>query len=499
MLLFWFLLLSVFTYYLMQRSIAPITRTPTWLLWLVVMTPLLFLTTWSLVQGDEQPPTGLVLSLFILCPILYWGLIQAGRRPTPTPTPSTSDKADQVGDASALAQTAKKAELRPINKQEEADLQHCFPWSVYFLQNIEYRPQAMICRGQLRTSPNEAYDTVSDNVKRHFGDRFLVVFQEGLNGKPFFALVPNPQAAKTAEAEKTGGKRAEPLARPGLAIALLLTTLFTTTAAGVFLSGVSDEQIQENPDLFLTGLPYALALLAILGTHEMGHYLAARHYKIQATLPYFIPIPFFLGTFGAFIQMRSPVPNRRALFDVGIAGPLSGLVMAVPLLLFGLTQSEIVPISDNTSLLNFESLDPSASVMLALLSKLALGSQISADQAISLSPIAIAGCLGLVVTALNLMPVGQLDGGHIVHAMYGQRTGAIIGQVARVLVLLLALIHREFMLWAILLFFIPAVDEPALNDVSELNPQRDILGLVSLVMLVLIVLPAPQSLSNLLF
>jgi membrane-associated protease RseP (regulator of RpoE activity) len=505
MLLFWFLLLSVFTYYLVQRSVAPITRTPTWLLWLVVMTPLLFLTAWSLVQGEEQPPTGVVLSLFILCPILYWGLIQAGRRPTPKP--STSDKSDQAGadisgaPASAPATAAQKAELRPINKQEEADLQHCFPWSVYFLQNIEYRPQAMICRGQLRTSPNVAYDTVSDNVKSHFGDRFLVVFQEGLNGKPFFALVPNPQSAKAAEAEtdQVRKKQSEPLARPGLAIALLITTLFTTTAAGVFLSGVSDEQIQENPDLFLTGLPYALALLAILGTHEMGHYLAARYYKIKATLPYFIPIPFFLGTFGAFIQMRSPVPNRRALFDVGIAGPLSGLVMAVPLLLIGLNQSELVPISDNTSLLNFESLDPSASVMLALLSKLALGSQLSADQAINLSPIAIAGCLGLVVTALNLMPVGQLDGGHIVHAMYGQRTGAIIGQVARVLVLLLALIHREFMLWAILLFFIPAVDEPALNDVSELNPQRDILGLASLVLLVLIVLPAPQSLTSLLF
>ncbi|NEQ31720.1 MAG: site-2 protease family protein, partial [Leptolyngbya sp. SIO4C5] len=151
------------------------------------------------------------------------------------------------------------------------------------------------------------------------------------------------------------------------------------------------------------------------------------------------------------------------------------------------------------SLLNFQALDPGASILLAILSKLALGASLDAEQAIRLHPVAVAGCLGLVVTALNLMPIGQLDGGHIVHAMFGQRTGAVIGQVARLLVLGLALIHREFMLWAILLFFIPAVDEPALNDVSELNNQRDFWGLLALTLLVLIVLPAPAALTRLLF
>ena len=305
--------------------------------------------------------------------------------------------------------------------------------------------------------------------------------------------MPNP------ERQKAHSARPEKLARPGIALGLLIATLFTTTAIGAFIAGMTEETFQADPNLFWQGLPYALSLLLILGVHESGHYIAARRYNMKATLPYFIPVPFFLGTFGAFIQLRSPVPNRRALFDVGIAGPLAGLIVAVPLLLWGLAHSEIVPIPETASLLNFEALDPGASIALSLLSKLALGSQLSVDNAIHLHPVAVSGALGLVVTALNLMPVGQLDGGHIVHAMYGQRNGAIIGQVCRFLVLGLTFVHSELFIWAILLFFIPAIDEPALNDVSELDDKRDLLGLIALTLLVLIILPTPGPLKALLF
>ncbi|WOD40998.1 site-2 protease family protein [Nodosilinea sp. E11] len=479
--------MGLLTYVLLQRSVSRITRTPVWLLWLVMMLPAFILTGWVLVNGSEEPaPTALLLGLFIACPILYWALIQKGR----VAVPQTA-KAGAADNPPSPPPPAKPA-LRPIDKDEEAMLQGCFPWSVYYLQNIEYRPQAMICRGQLRASPTVAYDTVRENIRRHFGDRFLVLFQEGLQGKPIFALVPNPQVEK--------GTQAATLARPGLALGLLLVTLLTTTAVGAYLAGVNEAQWQATPALILSGLPYAVALLVILGCHEMGHYLMARRYGMQVTLPYFIPVPFFLGTFGAFIQMKSPVPNRRALFDVGIAGPLSGLVVAVPLLLWGLSRSTVVPIPESgSSLLNFEALDPKASLMLTLLSKLVLGATVAADQAIHLHPVAIAGCLGLVVTALNLMPVGQLDGGHIIHAMYGQRIGSIVGQVARLLVFGLALVHPELMVWAILLFFIPAADQPALNDVSELDDRRDFLGLLALTLLVMIVLPAPGILTRLLY
>jgi membrane-associated protease RseP (regulator of RpoE activity) len=490
MLVFWLLLLGVFTFIVVKRSVADITRTPVWLLWFVMMLPAFTLAAWVTINGAEEPaPMGLLLVLFIACPILYWALLQRGRIPAPKPTPSKAGN-----EAQPTPPQAAKPALRPIDKEEEEALQRCFPWTVYYLQNIEYRPQAMICRGTLRSSPTEAYETVQTNIHNNFGDRFLVVFQESLSGQPVFALVPNPKAKPEVQ------QQTKQLTRPSLAIGLLLVTLFTTTAAGAYLAGVTEEQLQEAPRLFFQGLPYALALLAILGCHEMGHYLMARRYKLDVTLPYFIPVPFFLGTFGAFIQIKSPLPNRHALFDVGIAGPLSGLVVTFPLLLWGLHLSEVVPMPDEgSSLLSFEALDPAASLMLALLSKLMLGARLGADQAIHLHPVAIAGCLGLVVTALNLMPVGQLDGGHIVHAMYGQRTGAIIGQVSRLLVVLLVFVHPELLIWAILLFFIPAVDEPALNDVSELDDRRDMLGLVALTLLVLIVLPAPGMLTTALF
>lgn len=496
----WFILLILgilgyFSYFIVQRSVAQVTKTPVWLLWLVMLLPAFVWAAWVAVNGEAPnpfPPILLTVGSIILSSVLYWVLVQWGRV-SQSNTQNQSQKQEPL-----KAVTERQPNPRPINQEEEANLQNCFPWSVYYLQNIEHRPQALICRGQLRTSPEVAYKTVRENIESYFNDRFLVVFQEGLNGKPFFVLVPNPRAKSAKEV------RDEQHFRPGLALGLLVATLVTTTLAGaMLLRGNAQNPPQDLPTL-MTGLPYALALMAILGTHELGHYLAACHYRVRATLPYFIPVPpaafFPFGTFGAFIQLRSPLPNRKALFDVGIAGPLSGFVVTVPVLLWGLAHSQLVTLSDESSILNFDSFRPTASLLIAVLSKLALGSALTVDQAIKLHPVAIAGCLGLIITALNLMPVGQLDGGHIVHAMFGQRNGAAIGQIARFLVLALALIvQRELFLWAILLFFMPIVDEPALNDVSELDNGRDFLGLLALGLLVVIVLPAPQSLAQVLF
>jgi membrane-associated protease RseP (regulator of RpoE activity) len=279
-----------------------------------------------------------------------------------------------------------------------------------------------------------------------------------------------------------------------LALALLLVTLFTTTFVGSQINGVTEKVLQANPRALIQGLPYAISLIAILGIHESGHYLAAKFHKIKTTLPYFIPIPFFLGTFGAFIQIRSPIPHRKALFDVSIAGPLAGLVITIPLFIWGLYHSPIVPLSERSGMLNFDSFTPTFSLLITLLSKLTLGSALNAKTAIDLHPVAVAGYLGLIVTAFNLMPVGQLDGGHIAHAMFGQRTSMAIGQVARLCMLLLSFLEPGLLLWAMILFLMPLNDEPALNDVTELNNVRDILGLIAIGLLLAIVLPAPRML-----
>lgn len=486
---FWFLvLLGLITYLMVQRSVAQITKTPVWLLWLILMTPAMLWTAWTAIYGVKQPPPrSLMIWPLIICPLLYWLLFQWGRRSLKDT--QTQPQAREL--PLAIHPTVEPVPVRPIEPTEETQLRNCFPWSFYYIQNIEYRPQAVICRGQLRTTPINAYDRIKENIEAQFGDRFVVIFQEDFKGKPFFVLVPNTQATKSSVPKQ------EQLTRPGLALLLLVATLVTTTLAGVRLAGgVEYNTVVSNPAVLLKGLPYALGLLTILGIHELGHYLTARFYKIRSTLPYFIPMPFFLGTFGAFIQMRSPIPNRKALFDVSIGGPLAGFVATLPLLLWGLANSQVVPLTEKTELLNLDTLNPKSSILLALLSKLALGSQLTSTSAIDLHPIAVAGFLGLIVTALNLMPVGQLDGGHIVHAMLGQRTAVVIGQISRLLLLLFSLVQQEFFMWAIILLFVPLMDEPALNDVTELDNKRDILGLIAMALLIVIVLPLPQAIAT---
>ncbi len=499
---FWFLLvLGLVTYLMVQRIVAHNTRTPVWLLWLVLMAPALVWTAWVAIYGDKQPPSRalilLMLWLIVICPPLFWLLFRLGRSSskefqTELPAPES---------LSAVHPTAELVTVHPIEPTEETQLRNCFPWSVYYIQNIEYRPQAVICKGQLRTTANNAYQQIKVNIEAQFGDRFLLIFQEGSNNKPFFVLVPNTQATK-----QTNTDNSKQLTRPGIALLLLVATLITTTLVGaqnavatlppIWKIFALAQAIFSNPAVLLKGLPYALGLMTILGIHELGHYLTAKFYKIRSTLPYFIPMPFFLGTFGAFIQMRSPVPNRKALFDVSIMGPLAGFIATLPIIIWGLAHSDIVPLNEKIGLLNPEALNPKYSILLALLSKLALGSALTAKSAIDLHPVAVAGFLGLIVTALNLMPVGQLDGGHIVHAMFGQRTAMVIGQIARLLLLLLSLVQAEFFLWAMILLFIPLIDEPALNDVTELDNKRDVLGLLMMALLLVIVLPLPQAIAN---
>ncbi|MEA5594550.1 site-2 protease family protein [Rivularia sp. UHCC 0363] len=481
------IILSVFTYIVLRKNVSKVTKAPSWLLWLVLMAPPIIWTGWT-IKYETKVPSALVFWSLAVCFLLYCILFEWGRSSL-----DAKNQSQALETQSAIHPTVESVPVRPIEPTEESQLRSCFPWSVYYIQNIEYRPQAVICRGQLKTSATNAYQRVKENIEAEFGDRFILIFQEGLKDKdkPIFLLVPNHQ-------HKKASAKPEKLTRPGLALLLLVATLMTTTFVGTRIAGIEATAIRYNPSLILQGLPYALSLMTILGIHEMGHYLTARFYKIRTTLPYFIPMPLFLGTFGAFIQMRSPVPNRKALFDVSIAGPIAGFLASLPLLIWGLTNSELVPINNEAQMLNTDALNPRNSILIALLSKLTLGAQLTSNMAIDLHPVAVAGFLGIIVTALNLIPVGQLDGGHIVHAMFGQKTAMVIGQIARLMLLLLSLIQSEYLLWAIYLIFLRLTDEPALNDVTELDNKRDIFGLVAIALLILIVLPLPQTLARLL-
>lgn len=483
---FWLLLiLGLITYIILQRSVANITRTPVWLLWLVMMTPAVVLILWAEMTPEEGAvPAWGAIALMTSCFILYLWLLYRGRT-TPEEQPRPTVTATEL--SSSLNNL--KEQLRPIAPGEEPQLRDCFNWSVYALHQLEYRPQAVICRGQLRTNPDRAYRTIRDNIQQQFGDRFLVVLQEGENQKPLFVLAPNPK-------QQTQTAAADPTEHPAIALGLFLITLFTSTTVGVGLAGIESDRWQADPSLLLEGIPYACALLGVLGIRELGRYAIARRHDLDTSLPYFIPFPFFLGTLGAFLRIRSPIPNRKVLFDTSVVGPILTLIVSFPLLLWGLSQSQLVPASETSGILNFQELIPTFSLLLSLSSGLLLPGSLDPSQAIELQPIAIVGYLGLILSAFTLMPIGRLDGGQMVHAMFGRRTALAIGQISRVLMLLLAILHPELFVWALLLFLIPLRDSPALNDVSELDNKRDVLGLVSLFLLAFILLPVPQMLTQ---
>jgi membrane-associated protease RseP (regulator of RpoE activity) len=493
--LLFLIVLGLITYFALDRIIPHLNRATIWLWWVAMMMPAFIWSGWFLVFGDDKPLPTIVaiasLSIgFVLC---YWLARQQKQKNAPKNEPSNIDESEREQPlAIEVPKTQENGDsIRPITAEEEVILRNCFPWNIYYLQNVDYRPQAILCRGKLRANDKLAYQTVEKNVKQAFGDRFFLIFQESFRGQPFFALVPNPWMRSSEEIE-------EGLFRPGLAISLLLMTLLTTLPIGVQLSGISPSQLESNPALMLQGLPYSLGLIAILGIHELAHYLAGIYYKIRSTLPYFIPVPFFLGTLGAFIQRRSPIPHRQALFDLAIAGPMSGFLVTIPLLIWGLSMSEIVPLSDRSNLanFNFENINPRFSFLFAVICKLVLGAKFVPGMAIDLHVLAIAGYIGLLVTALNLIPIGQLDGGNIIHAVFGQQTALIISQVTRLLALLFVLVYPGFWIWAIILWLMPIVDRPALNDVTDLDSWRDWLGLFSLVILLAIILPLPGAIST---
>jgi membrane-associated protease RseP (regulator of RpoE activity) len=276
--------------------------------------------------------------------------------------------------------------------------------------------------------------------------------------------------------------------KPWLHIILFLLTLLTTTMAGALQNGVDP---LADPWGTISGLPFALTLMTILLVHEMGHYLMSRYHGVKATLPYFIPAPSFIGTFGAFIKMESPPPDRRSLFDVAAAGPLAGLVLAIPAVVVGFQLSTVAP-AERTG----GGIALGSSLLLSFLSQITLG--LLPDEAnIIMHPIAFAGWIGLLVTALNLLPVGQLDGGHVVYALFGPRY-IWISRLSLAAILTLGLLRwwDGWLVWGILLLFMGLRHPPPLDPYTPLDPRRRFLGWLLLATLAVTFIPAPFSIQE---
>jgi membrane-associated protease RseP (regulator of RpoE activity) len=284
---------------------------------------------------------------------------------------------------------------------------------------------------------------------------------------------------------------------PTTQIVLFLLTIASTVLVGA-LQGIGYSSA-ESPELFtgpmplfdqlktliIYGAPFATAIMAILLSHEMGHYLTAVHYRVKASLPYFIPFPFSLvGTLGAFILIRSPFPNRRALIDIGLAGPFAGFLVTIPALIIGIAQSRPGLPSDGGISLG----EP---LLFQFMSSL-IWPNIPDDQVLFISPVGLAAWFGLLATAINLMPIGQLDGGHASYALFGRRAHKI-SRIAFVLLFPMAYFGPTWLVWAMmaLLLGVRRPHPPTLYDAAPLPRSRLYMGVLGYVIFVLCFTPEP--------
>ncbi|MBI3948928.1 MAG: site-2 protease family protein [Acidobacteria bacterium] len=293
-------------------------------------------------------------------------------------------------------------------------------------------------------------------------------------------------------------------------LVLTLVSCFFTGALMALPSGPASEQILQDPKLGATGEPgwlafifaalrdphlassglaYAFTLIAILLAHEMGHYLACRYYGVRSSLPYFIPAPTFIGTFGAFIRIKEPITSRRALFDIGIAGPLAGFAVAVPAAMVGLLLAEpAAPLPPTGNTIVFQ--DPLFFIGIQHLFDL--------PRMMEWNPIYFAAWVGMLATSLNLLPVGQLDGGHVVYAILGRRGHRAVAVSMFALICILAVltywIHRwpGWFIYAALLGLMLGLKHPPLVDeYVPIDRTRRIIGVVGLLVFALSFMPFP--------
>ncbi len=364
----------------------------------------------------------------------------------------------------------------------------------------EKTPYLLRYRGRLRQDSETSYDQLAGWLKtynltplfRWDQDRHVVLIIPGM---------PKP-------------KPSNPMINLIMAILTILSVLFV---GGTFNSQnlLPSDPFQAFLAIIANGWPFAVSLMAILGCHEFGHYLVGRHHGVHVTLPYFIPMPFSsIGTMGAFINMKEPPKNRKVLLDIGIAGPLAGLAVAIPVLLIGLSLSQVTRLQVEPG----QMIQMEGNSVLYLLSKFAVFGQLLPSPAtyagvnpvlywlryffsgtplplggldVNLSQVAWAGWIGLLVTAMNLIPAGQLDGGHVLYVLFGQKKARSLLPFVLGALVLLGIFWMGWWLWAALIFLLGRSYAEPLDQITPLDSRRKTLAIIGLIVFLLTFSPVP--------
>ena len=370
------------------------------------------------------------------------------------------------------------SEVLPIAAEDLQTIQGIFSIDTFFAtETISYQEGA-IFKGNLRGEPETVHSRLSEKLTERLGDKYRLFLVESPEGKPVVIVLPSSNDPQPAT-----------LAQKNLALVLFVATIATTLEASGLLLGFD---LFGDLGRYREAIPISLGLWSVLAAHELGHRFIAQRRQVRLSFPYFIP-SWQLGAFGAITRFESIVPNRNVLFDVALAGPACGGIVSLVILVMGLLLSH----SGSTFQLPSEFFQ--GSILVGSLARVVLGSALEGTL-VDVHPLTVIGWLGLVITALNLLPAGQLDGGRIVQAIYGRKTARRTTVATLIGLGIVSLVNPSNpipLYWAIVILFLQRdLERPSLNELSEPDDARAAWGLLALFLMLATLIPLSPSLAG---
>ncbi|MTJ08098.1 MULTISPECIES: site-2 protease family protein [unclassified Anabaena] len=387
-----------------------------------------------------------------------------------------TDRLAAEGDKdSPVVVTELKLEPTPIPEADLSQIRSIFGIDTFFAtETIPYQ-EGVVFKGNLRGEPEAVHNRLTKSLQERLDDKYRLFLVENTDGKPVMIVLPSRTDPRPTQ-----------LAQKAFAVILLIATIATSLEVGGILQNFD---LLSNPERFAEALPIALGLSAILISHEIGHWLLARRHQVKLSWPFFLPAV-QIGSFGAITRFESLVPSRKALFDIALAGPAFGGITSLLLLVIGLL------LSHPGSLFQLPNQFFQGSILVGSLARVVLGSALQSPL-VNIHPLVIIGWLGLVITALNLMPAGQLDGGRIVQAIYGRKTAGRTTFATIALLAVVSLGNALAMYWAIVILFLQRdLERPSLNEISEPDDARAALCLLALFLMITTLLPLTPALAG---
>jgi membrane-associated protease RseP (regulator of RpoE activity) len=381
-------------------------------------------------------------------------------------------------DSLELDNQAASLERSPISDTDLTELKGIFGIDTFFAtETIPYQDGA-IFKGNLRGEPESSHSRMSKKLKELFEDKYRLFLVESPEQKPVVVILPNTNDPQTTT-----------LAQKNLALILFIGTILTSLESASLLQGFD---LFSDFGRYAEAIPLSLGLWTILFAHEIGHWLIAKRYDIRLSIPFFLPT-WQIGSFGAITRFESLVPNRTTLFDISLAGPALGGIISLLLLIAGLV------LSHSGSMFQLPTEFFRGSILVGTLATLILGSSLQAA-VVDIHPLVVVGWLGLVITALNLLPAGKLDGGRIIHAIYGRKTARRTTLATLIILGIVALFNPSNpipLYWAVLILFLQRdLERPAQNELTEPNDTRAAWGLLALFLMLVTLIPLSSSLAG---